>query len=272
MADRGHPLLAELGIFASGPVAQEHEDAMTESGYNLEQLSCTEGLNAERFHDALFLSEDIARAVVGSNYPRIVASMRRCTRAVSGANRVIIDLGGGCGVTCFDAARLNPHSRFVVVDRSRNALAVGSKWASQLGLSNVTFERSDFTDTSGTTSLVGNSNDVVLLEYVFDPGGELEDEEKVIEDEIPAFRTAAALVRSGGRVQVGFGDFREEQFSGMIRAAYRCSLSFSSVDVATDGFAVTFEKERPDERRSEEADVFAAFDDFACQCRTVFGP
>jgi len=137
----------DLAIRKCDGLSAEQEQEIRAAGYDLDQILEKEGLTAESLHDAVFLTERIARTTLGANYERLVACRNdyKETIALFRPSRVI-DLGGGCGITCFDAAKIARDCHFVVCDRSRNALKIGQRWAQYLRLTNVSFKRLDFTE------------------------------------------------------------------------------------------------------------------------------
>src|SRR5205085_11615560 len=122
-------LLAELGIAPSNAVADDELYEITKNaGHDLEALFDNgHGFDSEAVQDALFLSESVAQQVLSRDVKRLVALSDDCaisTASLKAAN--IVDLGGGCGLTVMHAAELRPDHQFFVVDRSKNALKVGS--------------------------------------------------------------------------------------------------------------------------------------------------
>jgi SAM-dependent methyltransferase len=257
-------VLTELGIVPGHGLLDSHRDQIRRAGFDLDEII---DLSDERVHDAAFLTEEIARATLGRNHERIVASIRNCSETISELNPSrVVDLGGGCGVICFDPARNFPTTKFVVCDRSANALRIGRRWAERLKLENVFFVRADFSEPSAP-DVIGRDADLVLLEYVFDLGFEREHEEDVISSVSPALRAAATLVRPRGKVQVRFGEFSEPGINGLVRAAYRAGLFICDVSFAIDGCTFQFSKTACE--RSEDAEVFSAMDWFSAQVRAA---
>lgn len=248
-------------------LSAEQEGRIRAAGYDLDRIRAEEGVAAETLHDAMFLTEDIARTALGTNYNRIIASIEHYSSTVANLRpRRVVDFGGGCGITCFDAAGTWRDCEFIVCDRSRNALEIGLGWARRFGLTNVSFERLDFTH-ANLESVLGSDNDLVVFEFVFSLGFELEDEPGVIAHTLPGMRTAAPLLNATGKVCVRFGEYSEHGLTGLVRAAYRFGLFVQSLSVSETGFTFLFDKDNTD--RSEDAEVFCALDDFGCQVRAM---
>ena len=54
----------------------------------------------------MFATEQSARTTLGRNHGRIGASIDKCNETVLKIHpSKVIDVGGGCGVVCFDAVR-----------------------------------------------------------------------------------------------------------------------------------------------------------------------
>lgn len=256
-----------LAIRRRDSLSAEQEQQILAAGYNLDRILADEGIAAEALHDAMFLTEDIARTTLGTNYERIIASSEQYndTIAILRPSRVV-DFGGGCGITCFDAAGTWRNCEFIVCDRSRNALEIGLRWAKRLNLTNVSFRRLDFTD-SNLESVLGADNDLIVFEYIFTLSSKHEDETDVIARVSPGMKTATRLLSSTGKVCVRFGEFSEQGLGGLIRATYRVGLFVYSIAATAKG--CTFVFTRDDCEDSEDAEVFRAIDEFGCQFRAI---
>lgn len=256
-----------LEIRPRNSLSAEQERQICAAGYDLDRIRAEEGVAAEELHDAMFLTEDIARTTLGTNYNRIIASIEHYSRMVDNLRpRRVVDFGGGCGITCFDAAERWRSCEFIVCDRSLNALEIGSQWAGKLGLTNVKYQRLDFTHAK-LESVLRSDNDLIVFEYVFRLGFEFEEESEVITHTLPGMNTAAPLLGSRGMVCVRFGEFSEHGLTGLVRAAYRAGLFVQSVSGSDSGFTFLFDTDNTD--RSEDAEVFCALDDFGCQVRAM---
>lgn len=264
---RTRTVIEDLAIIRCSALSPEQEQTIRAAGYDLDQILAIEGSAAEALHDAVFLTEQIARTTLGTNYDRIIASSEHYNTTVEllRPSRVI-DLGGGCGITCFDAARIRSDCHFVVCDRSRNALEIGSRWAQRLNLANISFKRLDFTE-SNLESVLGVHNDLIMFEYVFALSFEHEDEADMIDQILPGMKTATRLLSSTGKVCVRFGEFSEQGLTGLIRAAHRAGLSVFSISVGATGCTFMFTREHGDD--SEDVEVFRAIDEFGSQYRAM---
>jgi hypothetical protein len=209
---------------------------------NLDEAAETEGHLSELVNDAIFASESIAKAILGSNFERIVGSMELCAKAVRELQpSKIVDLGGACGLTCFKAAEETPKSRFVVADRSRNALNIGKAWVESLRLTNIQFVRLDFCDSDPVASL-GDENDLALLEYVLNISPETEHPDEAAEEMRLAVVTASMILRHGGCLQVRFGDYSDTGLAGLVRAACRAGLALEDASICRVGCTFLFER------------------------------
>jgi SAM-dependent methyltransferase len=264
---RTRTAVEDLAIIRCDALSTEQEQEIRASGYDLDQILADEGIGAEALHDAVFLTEPIARATLGTNYERVVASSEHYQSTIESLRPLrVIDLGGGCGITCFDAARTWTDCDFVVCDRSRNVLEIGSRWAQRLNLTNVSFRRLDFTE-SNLESVLGRDNDLIVFEYVFTLSPEHEVEPDIIAQISPGMKTAAQLLRSTGKICIRFGEFCEQGLTGLIRAAHRNGLFVFSISAGATGCTFIFTREPGDD--SEDAEVFRALDDFGCQFRAM---
>lgn len=257
--------VSDLAIIQCDGLSTEQEQEIRASGYDLDQILADGGIAAEGLHDAVFLTEQIARTTLGTNYERIIASSEHYidTIRLLRPSRVI-DLGGGCGVTCFDAARNRSDCHFVICDRSRNALKLGQRWAQFLHLTNVSFKRLDFTE-AHVESVLGSDNDLAVFEYVFNHS--LEYETDMIAQLSPGMNTAARLLNSRGKLCVRFGKFSEPGLTGLVRAAHRASFSVYSISAGATGCSFIFTREPGHD--SEDAEVFHAIDEVGCQFRAL---
>lgn len=255
----------ELSISPCGALSKEQEQEIQASGYDLDRILANEGIAAEALHDAVFLTEEIARTTLGTNYERIVASSQdyKDTIELLRPSRVI-DLGGGCGITCFDVAKIWSDCDFVVCDRSRNALEIGSRWAQRLSLANVSFKRLDFTEPD-LESVLGGDNDLIVFEYVF--ALNLEHEADMIAQISRGMKTASDLLSSTGKVYVRFGEFSEQGLSGLVRAAHRADFSVFSISAGVTGCTFIFTREPSDD--SEDTEVFHAIDEIGSRFRAL---
>ena len=214
----------------------------------------------------MFATEQIARTTLGRNHGRIAASIDKCTEAVLKIQpSKVIDVGGGCGIVCFHAALKRPESRFVVVDRSTNALTIGTKWAKDLDLGNVSFRRFDFTSANRVSTL-GCNYDFALLEYVFDVDPDCDDTDEIVEGMMPALLTASRILRSEAPLQIRFGAFSEIGLSALVRSACRAGFFVSSVLVARDGCTLSL-KQGGGANHAEDSEVLRVLEDFSFQCQ-----
>ena len=260
MPESSRSLLQRLEIAPCAGLLPEHEQKLANAGHDLASLNS----EAEALHDALFSTEEIARLVLGANYGRLTASMKRCTSAVAAiAPARVVDLGGGCGIVCFEAAQLSPESTFYVVDRSRSALAIGELWASRLGLSNVSFVRVEF-GASDLGRVLGTDYDLVVLEYVFDAAPLHGDETQAVSEMTPAFTSAVSRLRERAVVQVRFGNFCEVGISALVRAAFRVGLLVDLIELARDGCTLRFTRSQEPER-TEDSEVSQALESLSSQ-------
>lgn len=259
--------LDALDIRRANGLSDEQEEQIRAAGYDLDKILLEQGITAEALHEAMFLNEEIARTTLGTNYERIIASIENYndTIAILRPSK-IVDLGGGCGFTCFDAAKTWRDCKFVVCDRSSNPLEIGRVWAERLGLTNVSFRRLDF-KTSNLEAILGSDNDLVIFEFVFNVGFECDEESDVIAQISPGMRSAARLLSGTGKVCVRFGEFSEHGVSGLVRSAYRTRLFVHSISASETGFTFVFGKEPSS--NSEDAEVFCAMDDLGCEVRAL---
>ncbi len=257
--------IKELAIVRCDGLSEEQEQEIRASGCDLDQILAQEGITAEALHDALFLTEQIARTTLGTNYDRIVASSDDYKDTIELLRpSSVIDLGGGCGITCFDAARSRSDCQFVICDRSPNALKIGQRWANSLNLANVSFKRLNFAE-SHLESVLGTDNDLIVFEYVFNHS--LEHESDMIIQLTSGIKTAAQLLNSTGTLYVRFGEFSEPGLTGLVRAARRAGFSVHSISAGRTGCSFTFNREAAD--GSEDAEVFHALDEVGCQFRAL---
>lgn len=264
MSDDQPVFLADLNIKPGEGLLDTHLEHIRSAGFDLTSISDLSGV---RLYDAAFLTEDIALATLGGNYGRLVASIRNCTAAISDLKPCrVLDLGGGCGAICFEAARHFPATTFVVADRSINALKIGQKWTDRLKLQNILFVSADFSD-STTAGVLGRDYDLVLLEYIFELGSERENEDEVIATVSPALKMAVSVSKPYGKVQVRFGEFSEYGINGLVRAAYRAHLTVDDVLFAEDGCTFRFCKDKCE--RCEDQEVLIAMDWFSMQLRVA---
>lgn len=255
-------IFEKVGLVVGSRLTPELEREMCLAGYDRDTICDSEGPQSERFHDALFATESIARAVIGSNLVRISYSMEACTELMATRRPdKIVDIGGGCGIVCFDAAAKFPDSQFTNLDRSYNALSIGREWARRLDLENFVFVRREFLQTECAAENICD-NGLALLEYVLDLAPACDDEDSIIIQMTPAIEVASQLIRTGGALQVRFGEFQENGFTALIRSAFRSGLVVESVDVTAHGHAVIFEK-RTTERGSENQEVDTAMNDLS---------
>src|ERR1700724_2231454 len=218
--------LDALDIRRANGLSDEQEEQIRAAGYDLDKILLEQGITAEALHEAMFLNEEIARTTLGTNHERIIASIENYNDTIAMLRpSKIVDLGGGCGFTCFDAAKTWRDCKFVVCDRSRNPLEIGRVWAERLGLTNVSFERLDFRD-ANLDSILGSDNDLVVFEFVFSLGFELQEEADVIGHTSVGLETAAQLLNTTGKVCVRFAEFSEHGLTGLVRSAYRTGLFF----------------------------------------------
>jgi ubiquinone/menaquinone biosynthesis C-methylase UbiE len=256
-------LLSHLGVRRCEGLTVAHREQIKGAGYDLDMIADKEGLSAERLHDAAFLTEEIARTTLGGNYERLVGSINSCSFIVRKlAPLRVVDLGGASGIICFTAATENPVCQFVIIDRSRNALAIGQKWAQFLGINNISFVRRDFSDAH--MPRLGNEFDLALLEYVLDVASDYAAEELAIAEMTPALLAASKILEPQGILQVRFGDFNEVGLTGLVRTAFRNGLFVESVRAHSIGCTITFVK-KPYCNRSENAEAFNAFEELAQQ-------
>jgi len=258
-------VLQQLCINPCDGLTPKQEEQIRAAGYDIGSILDEGGIAAERLHDALFLTPEIARTTIGRNYERVAGSIKSCNRAVQElppASR-IVDLGGACGIICFEAAKIRPDCSFQIADRSQNALLIGCEWARNLDLLNVSHKRLSFADPD-LGVVLGEDNELVVIEYVFEVGGDWENEDQAINDFTPGLTAASRILSSSGVVQVRFGDSSEAGLAGLIRAAYRANLLITSLSVEREGCTLVFKSEDHGDR-SEDSEVFNAMDAFASQ-------
>jgi 2-polyprenyl-3-methyl-5-hydroxy-6-metoxy-1,4-benzoquinol methylase len=256
-------ILSKLRLRPCDGLTDAHREQIHASGYDLDVIADEGDLSSMRLHDAAFLTEETARAALGGNYERLVSSIDSCNLIIEKlAPQRVADLGGACGIVCFAAATENPVCQFVIVDRSRNALAVGQKWAQRLGIRNMSFVQRDFSDSAIPT--LGDDFDVVLLEYVLSVASNHAEQGLAIAEMTPAMLAASKILRASGVLQVRFGDFNEMGVTALVRTAFRNGLFVESVCARSIGCTITFAK-RPLADRSENAEAISAFEDLAQQ-------
>ena len=254
-------IFEKLALAAGNGLTPEHEQQLRLAGYDLDSICDSERPQSERFHDALFVTETSALAVIGSNLVRIGYSMKACTDIVAAfLPGKVADIGGACGIVCFDAALKFPDRRFAIIDRSDNALSVGRQWAEQLDHRNVMFVRREFSQTQSTDEIT-RDYDLALLEYVLDVSPACDDEDSIIIQMTPALARASRILRPAGALQVRFGEFHGNGFTALIRSAFRIGFVVESIDATAQGNAIVFRKGIT-ERERENSETTCAFDDF----------
>jgi hypothetical protein len=240
--------------------------AVKEAGFDVDQIYSGNYTSSEDLHDRLFATVPLARVTLGTNYDRVLASMRNCSGAVVALPASqIVDLGGGCGIVCFNAALERPDCDFYILDRSQKALAVGRNWASELGIANVLFLVNDFATAHPPASLVGKAN-LILLEYVLDLRGASEDREQIILEMTPPLTVASKVLGPAGIIRIRFGEFSEIGVDALTRAAFRLQLLVTSTCIAEDGCTIEMNS-RSILGRNEDREYFSVMDDIASQFR-----
>jgi hypothetical protein len=200
------------------------------------------GIDCGELHNAIFADEDFARAALGLNLERIVASMDALKEKIrlSGVRR-IVDLGGGCGLVCFEAAARFPDVEFVVTDRAKNALSMGEQWVKRIGLRNVSFVAFDFA--AAPPFEIGAKFELAWIDYVFDLMIPEEQEESMLalaESMSPAFGAASAILNDTGKVSIRFGGYTLEGLRALTAATLRHSWLLDGLCSTATGTTGTY--------------------------------
>ena len=119
--------------------------------------------------DLLFSDEPMALETLGSNFDRLANSMDRIANgpAFKGDSSPArtCELGGGTGLISMYLLACGRCGYCEVIDRAAQPLAIGKRWAANLGLDNISFRQASYADlqASGTSDF-----DFAFAEHAFD--------------------------------------------------------------------------------------------------------
>lgn len=106
--------------------------------------------------DLLFADEQMAIETLGSNFDRLANSMERIanTPALKNQSQPVraVELGGGTGVITMYLLACGRCVFCEVIDRAAQPLAIGKRWAANLGLANISFRQASYADLQASGS------------------------------------------------------------------------------------------------------------------------
>jgi hypothetical protein len=99
--------------------------------------------------DSLFSDETKALHTLGSNFDRLANSMERVAKSrVFGGGKLkrVAELGGGTGLIGMWLIKNGLCEKCEIYDHSKNALSIGQRWSSLLGVSGIEFRNHSYLD------------------------------------------------------------------------------------------------------------------------------
>ncbi len=214
-------------------------------GYDLDQIIENEGSTSENLHNALFVTERIAKKILCGDVERVLGTLEKLSESIPLLEKesgVVADLGGGVGLASIWSARQYPQWYFHVIDHATAPLILGEKWAKQLNIPNIKFHRRTFEEIIQTKNQF--ECDLVLLDYVLIPGTDDQDTDPLTKEMQPALVASATLLKDEAHCLIRFGHFNDLGMAALIQAAWNAGLQIviDNSCVENRGTSIWFKK------------------------------